>query len=149
MESAAERRLWDAFVLAASHEGAETSAVYLLGYVAEIVLKTAFYRERGLSRFVDTAAARRLARSYRAAYRRSPNDHDLQYWLFVLERIKSAHGRRLSPAFLGAVALRIGLLADNWNESLRYRDARPTPAELNQVLDSVEWIWKNRKRLWR
>lgn len=150
MELAAERRLSDAFILAVSSERSETAAVYLWGYVVEIVLKTAYFREMGRSRFVDISETRRLAATtYRGAYGRRGNDHDLLYWLFVLERVKFSHGHPIRPEYLGSLRLHIGIVADNWSESLRYHHAQPTPQELNEVYESVEWIWKNRNRLWR
>src|SRR5205085_11501029 len=38
LEEAAEQRFWDGFVLAAGSEPRPTGAIYVLGYVAELVL---------------------------------------------------------------------------------------------------------------
>ena len=48
MEQAAEQRYWDGMALATSDTGHETGAVYLLGYTAEILLKTACFRTAGI-----------------------------------------------------------------------------------------------------
>jgi hypothetical protein len=149
LERAAEQRFWDGLTLATAAERDETGAVYFLGYVVEILLKTAFFRERGLSRHVDTSSERRVARKYARVYGAPRNDHDLNYWLLVLERIRWVNRRPLHPALLGALRLRVGIIADNWSESLRYREAQPTMSELHDVFANVEWVFRRRRDLWR
>lgn len=140
LERVAEQRFWDGLTLAMSGERGAAGAIYLFGYVAEILLKTAYYRERGMSQYVDTSQERRTARQWSAGYGRPPNDHDLNYWIFVLERVRFVNHRPINPALLGAIRLRVGIVAGNWSEALRYRDDQPTDAELQEVYNEVDWL---------
>jgi hypothetical protein len=149
LDSAAMQRFWDGLVLATAGDSHAGGAVYPFGYVAEMLLKTAYFRERGVSRHVDTSGSRRDARRFASGYGRRANDHDLNYWVFVLERVRHANNRPIAPAFLGALKLRVGFIASNWSESLRYRDAQPTEQELHEMFSHVEWILEHRRRLWR
>lgn len=148
IESAAEQRFWDGLALVTSGGRGETGAVYLFGYVVEMLLKTAYFRVRGVARHADTSTERRHARRLAAGYGRR-NDHDLNYWVFVLERMRDVSGRPLDPAVSGAIRFRVGIVADHWNESLRYRDAQPTEDEIHDVLRNVEWIREHYKDMWR
>jgi hypothetical protein len=88
---------------------------------------------------MDTSSARNQARQWAAAYNRT-NDHDLNYWVFVLERIRVAHRRPIDPALLGAIQFAVARVAENWNESLRYRGDQPTDDDLREVYDQVNWL---------
>ncbi len=150
MERAAELRYYDGWALAVSGQGRYAGAVYLIGYAVEILLKTACYREMGVSRHVGTTD-RRLqirgvyAQQLKALYGRQPNDHDLDYWAFVLERLRVAHGRSMNAALAGAIRRSVGLLAGNWRETLRYRDCQPTETELIETLACADWFLANRR----
>jgi hypothetical protein len=148
IELAAEDRFWDGYALGASGDDRALGAVYLFGYLAEMLLKVAFFRARGVARHSDTAPERHAARTLAATYGRPRNYHDLKYWTFALERMRSANGRPLNAAFAGALTLRVSTLAYHWAESLRYRSVRPTESELHEVVDSVEWIFEHRSELW-
>jgi len=91
--NASQHRYWDGFALATSGETRNVGAVYLLGYVAEMLLKVAYFRIEGFPRHGDVdharSAARRQARLYRLQRR---NDHDLLYWRDLIERRRDERG---------------------------------------------------------
>ena len=146
LQRAAEQRFWDGLSLATSSEHCETGAIYLLGYTVEMLLKAAYYREQGVPRHVDTSQARKQARGLVSGYRR--NDHDLNYWVNVLEQLRILHKRPLDAATLGAIRLKVAAVEANWDESIRYRAVGPTETELNEVLGSADWLLKH-YRNWR
>ncbi len=148
MEAAARRRFWEGFILATSLENGETGAIYLFGYVIEILLKTAYYKVDGVSREQDTRQTRNQAGIIASVYGVRGNDHDLTRWLFLLERVRLARGNPFDSAFLGSVRYHVATVAVNWKETLRYRDIQPTDEELAQVYNSVEWVLRNSQALW-
>lgn len=48
LHSSAQERFWDGIELATTPDARRTAAIYMLGYVVEILLKVAFFRVRGL-----------------------------------------------------------------------------------------------------
>ena len=147
---ASQRRFWDGFALATSSEAHALGAVYLLGYVAEMLLKVAYYRIEGYPAYANVLAARQAARRQARLYalhRRS--DHDLLYWAALVERRRRERGLPYDPAFAAALQMHVRRVAENWTEALRYADVDATPDELQAVADSVEWLVANRARPWR
>jgi hypothetical protein len=128
--------------------GSEGAAIYLWGYVVEMLMKCAYFRIFGVARHVDTSFARSQAVTLARGYRRR-NDHDLNYWVFILERARCSQARPLDPALAGALTVKVRTLASHWNEALRYRDAQPTEHEVHEVLECVEWVQTHYNDLWR
>jgi hypothetical protein len=58
MESAADERFWDGVSLAKGDQPRRAGAIYLLGYVAEMVLKVAYFRFTGIPPSSDLGARR-------------------------------------------------------------------------------------------
>lgn len=154
LEIAAGERFWDGVTLAMAAEPRATGAVYMLGYVAEMLLVASCLRVAGVKPDVDVRGYMTLAnRDYRADYRdlyKRPegNDHELSFWLFVLERRRVAAGEPIDAAFHGALAFKVATIAQNWSEMLRYRSVRASEAELWDVIEAVDWIVQNSPRLW-
>jgi hypothetical protein len=146
IEQAAEERFWDGYALATHTDRRELGAVYLFGYVIEMLLKTAFYRVHGTPPYSDIGRDRRGART--GVGYRPRNDHDLSYWMHVLERARVVAGRPLDAALVGAMALNIAVASVHWRESLRYRAVVPAEQEVRELVSAVEWIRDHYSRLW-
>ena len=86
MERAAEQRFWDGLALAMGDAGHETGAVYLLGYVAEMFLKTACFRFVSVPAGQDIAPVLCAVRNH--ALWTGRNLHDLRSWIDFLIDIR-------------------------------------------------------------
>jgi len=137
--TAAEERFWDGFALATECGDRRMGAIYLFGYVAEILLKAAFYRAIGLA---DTAPVGLGAIRAHASWQ-GRNFHDIRALALLLVDHRRQTGAPFDPAFAGLLAMHAATVDANWNESLRYREISASDAEVVEVYRSVEWIRDN------
>jgi len=144
LHRAAMERYWDGVDLATSTEVRRTAAIYLLGYVTEILLKVAFYRVIGFppGQEVDLQAIKT-----HAAWKRT-NLHNLDGLADLLIAERSSRGMALDPAFAGQLKACALTVADHWRETLRYRYTVATETELVEVYQNVDWLRANATLLW-
>jgi hypothetical protein len=147
MERAAAQRFWDALVLATGEAGHEAGAIYLFGYVAEMLLKTAYFRFIGVPVGQDIAPVLRAVRNHSLWTGR--NLHDLRSWIDFLIDIRQLQGQPLSPLTAGAIRQRVLAVDAHWRESLRYTPQAATVIELDETFAGVEWLRDNHALLWR
>lgn len=149
---AAYSRFEEGMVLAANDK--RTAAIYLWGYVAEMLIKAAYFEFIGH----DPAAPITWQSELRPAIDRGrvnfriapwPNNgagHHVANWgqLLVLERA----ARNPYPSHFGLQvqqhSLRIGEI---WSEILRYRKNTAYPFEVDQVRQAVDWFMMNSEYL--
>jgi hypothetical protein len=156
LEDASEARYWEAMELFLRSQ--YFGAIYLLGYVAEIRLKTAVFRW-------DSAGASSLAgprmRPIRvfaraAGISTSPDGlHSLPWWAEILIRKRGNTSRPLDPKISGELMARASRLYSSWGVAMRYHaGGKETLAgieaekESSSVLADVDWIICNYTRLW-
>ena len=151
LERAAEDRFWDGLILAASEEGRELGSVYLLGYVAELLLKSAYYRVRGVPFDVDVRHELRGmdARARALGFAWQGNRHNLESVAQLLVAERRIRGNPLGAGIEVKLLGRIRLVSDMWSESLRYRSEPVGRDELNDVYSVVEWLRDKYAILWR
>jgi hypothetical protein len=146
---AAHQRFNDA--LALSVAGNRTAAIYLWGYSAEMILKTAYFVLKGMAENTsltwrgDIFPAINYGRSVRGIMWPSGGQgHNVRAWaeLLVLERALIP-GMAYSPEIgqeVQACGQRIGQL---WNETLRYHKDLAYQHEVTQVRQATEWLLTN------
>ncbi len=148
LERASELRFWDGLVLALGQEARPAGAIYLMGYVVECLLMLGYCRAKAARDDVDIhrdLLSRDYTRHYQRLYGKlKRNDHELAFLLFAFERERAARGQPLDAAFLGALTENVNRISSHWTESLRYRDVRPDPRELWEMVECVEWVFENR-----
>lgn len=147
MELAAAARYWDGLSLAINDRDRATGAVYLMGYTVEMLLKTAYYRARGLAPTDSVAAHLKGVRS-QADWHGCNNFHDLVAWAKFLVAVRANMKSPLDPVMGGAVVTYAAQLQSHWSEALRYRSSVASEVELHDVLRSVEWFQANYSALW-
>ena len=147
MKQAAERRLWDGLILALGGPGYETGAIYLMGYVAEMLLKSAYFQVTGVPVAQNIASHLQGARTH--ASWRGGNLHNLRSWFALLNDVRFLRGVPWSAVTAATVARHVFTVDAHWRESLRYSAFAATEAELNEVFISVDWLHANYDKLWR
>ncbi|NOT00053.1 MAG: hypothetical protein HOP29_05450 [Phycisphaerales bacterium] len=142
IESAQSDRYWEAMALAVSDGGHSYGACYLLGYVIELAIKSAYYRFVGASPVAD------VGRHLQASGLKGRERHDLEAWYEILFSSRIQRGNPMDPVVAGAFKQRIQVAARHWREILRYRRAIPAESECNELLGIADWLIRNHRSLW-
>lgn len=140
MKAAAETRLWDALTLAAGDTERGAGAIYLMGYVAEILLKTAYCE---FAKLAPNDPVYPFLRASAAA------THNLTGLLNILINTRITTGVPLDPVFAGNLIRHIDTIQSHCEVTMRYYDFAATAYEVEEVFASVEWIRRNYDLLWR
>lgn len=124
-------------------DGLRHGAVYLFGYVAEMLLKAAYFRLRpaganGTITFAHLQAAR--SRAIQLQLHWPGNLHSLVGWRNLLARERLVMGAPFPQTFeieLFAQTTRLALL---WSESMRYYHTKPTRVEIHDAHEAARWL---------
>ena len=153
MEAAADGRYEEGKKLV--QEGYFHAGIYLLGYAAEIWLKTALCRVDAALMPTDTVDAHVGPARYRWQRLfggRPPSGHDLLFLALALEDERRLAAKpqldAVSPVLSRIFNAIIGLLYDHWFVEMRYRRQDASAEEAQKVVDSVEWLKNNYLFLW-
>ena len=141
-QTAARARYMDGVTLAGA--GRSTAAIYVWGYVAEMVLKACYFSAIGFSydqpiRLTDLQAAR--AKSSGLGVPWQGNFHQIESWshLLVAERA-SMHGHAYPAAYASEIVGHAARLYRHWREWLRYHHNRAYAYEVAQARLTAEWF---------
>jgi hypothetical protein len=149
LEGAAPRRLEEAAVL--ERQGLLVGAVYLYGYVAEIVLGAAYFRMIGYRPEVEiTPAARKLAIAQAQQWKlMSSNPHDIPGWARLVIATRKQRSQGYPKSFRDEIIKQAEGLYAQWRPGLRYRVTVPASWEVKTIRLAAEWFKQNDQRLWR
>ncbi len=147
-EAAAENKYEAGFNLMASPQSGD--GVYLMGYVAELLLKSAYFRLRGFSsqQNIEMSDLRDAVQRHHLSL---PSDrfHDLERWgqLVLRERVLAY---LTNPSMEHDLQATVTRLNTNWSVKMRYLDLQGVDKQdVEDVLDDVIWIKTNHKDFWR
>jgi hypothetical protein len=149
LELASDDRLWEGIELLAA--GRTAGGVYLLGYVAEMVLKNACFLFDGACP-ADPVSAR-LGPMRRFGIDHFPmidreNYHSLIFWYHALLHKRRLAGRPLPPVLARQLGRRIAGIHRMWTVTMRYYpDGRFQPGDSAAIYDDVTWIYDRRLQL--
>lgn len=153
MERAGEVRFWEAFALATGSEPMRTGAIYLLGYVAELIIKCAYFRLRGVAALADVGPelkfAPRRAGTIHGGFTWKGNLHSIQNWASLLIIERRERGKPLPAPTHVSFLTEVSAIVAEWSEILRYKDAAATDNEFHNMFQSVDWLRMNCRQLWR
>ena len=148
LERAAEQRYREASLLAAN--GEPGGAVYLLGHVAEMLVKAAAFRfVRGGSPHDPIPAAERDAveKTIRIDLKLHPDyirltqgPHNFLGWAHWLVLVS---GARYTPALGATLLSHADAVFTHWDPNMRYHELSVTPAMLAVVRPSTDWLRAN------
>jgi hypothetical protein len=151
MELAATDRYWEGRALMTT-PGREGGGVYLLGYVAEMLLKTAYFR-------FDGAGQRDLVRPRLVPARNKcgvlnisldyESYHSLHFWKELLVRFRHYRRCRLGVDLETQLNWRIRRLYRTWWVGMRYLADQAEPGDVTDVFDDVTWLRDHHSLLWR
>ena len=137
------------------------SGTYLLGYVAEVRLKCAYFRFKEgvflqaggyeVDRAKLNAAKQEAARLAALVNVTAPNFgsyHSLQFWAFLLRESRSDQGKSWESSFDQKFRACTDRLHNNWNVAMRYFPDTSLTLDSSAVQDDVLWLDTNYKILW-
>ena len=147
---AAEERWLDVQELLARGHG--TGAVYLAGYVAEFLLKSAVLRFDGAPPYAEVYP--RLGPLKKWAAKTLPglpftNYHDVWFWAHVLRKKRADQGRPLDAPVAQNLMRTAYRVSRRWSVELRYFGFEVATASARSVFEDVAWIKKSHPTLWR
>lgn len=162
MQLALDCRYEDAWALSLC-ENRHTGAIYLLGYVAEMSLKVAYFLAargadaclapwRKLAEYASSHAAELRERGAELAEVDAESlsgFHDLDYWRVLLVDVQRQQGISWSADFIAEWRSAIAVVKDNWCVGLRYASEFATYTDFETVDRGAAWLRANRVRLWR
>lgn len=140
--------------LALLDAGYQDGGIYLLGYVAEMILKTAFCQ-------IDTTAplyvtvesrfgiAERHWPRVSSLPRPSGYKHSLIFWEAVLPAERTARGKPALGIMVSETLSRcVRDVVENWGVKMRYQQSNATVQEADSVRSAVAWMHDNQRSLW-
>lgn len=146
-QSAAEDRYWEAISLMTN--GYLAGGIYLIGYVAEMLLKSAYFAFCGerLTTLVWPLMAPAWAAGvgyFPGSFSSSNRDyHNLDFWTRLLREERRRQGVAL-PWHMDAEYLdytrRLYVI---WWAEMRYRHAQATSQDAEDALEAVSWLRKH------
>ena len=137
--------------------GSASGGVYLLGYVAEMLLKNAYFRFTG-ARLSDEVGPR-LGPAKAAGRDRYGNGlipnidheayHSLRFWAMLLQAKRTEQEQSWANIdFTLEFERCTERLYNNWWVEMRYRRSLAKPEEALQALNDVGWLRTNQRTLW-
>ena len=148
---AASERNADAAALAAA--GRRTAAIYLYGYVAEMLLKAAYFRliRYGDADPIDIVALRSAVGENPASMSRSlglpgtRNLHDLSAWANLIVAYRTSRTLVYADTTLAATLIEhVAMIHDRWTETIRYHKNTAYQHELVRVAGACDWLTNHR-----
>ena len=140
-------------IVGQSDQNTVATGIYLLGYVAEMILKVAYFR------FYKPETGNMISSRLFPTRERAKNEglviddekfHSLAFWLTMLLYEREQERRPIRPKELELnLRRRIDRLYQNWWVDMRYRAAPATVQDGLDVLEDVTWLIKHHTHLWR
>ena len=126
------------------------AAIYIFGYVAEMILKTAYFRVVGNSLAAPVKPMLSPARSRGEELIPGVNHdsyHSLRFWSELLRAERSDQGRGLLTDTENSLIEHTNNLYDKWMVEMRYHPNKATEADALEVAEAVQWLFNNRIEL--
>lgn len=141
-ELAREARLWDGVSLWCGRR--EQGSVYLLGYHAEMSLKSAYFRFRGdpSTTLIDRSQLNTAAARAGLLGVATPPEafHSLRFWRDLLVAERLARGLPLPTLVQNELHRHVETLYSRWSVHLRYQAPVSTLADVETVAAAAEWL---------
>lgn len=149
LELARGERLWDAVALW-DHRRSQ-GAVYLFGYHAEMSLKLAYFRWRGLAAsttldrpLLNTAAVRAGVLHVATPHE---NFHSPRFWRDLLLAERAAANRALGSVLATDLHAHVEAVYTRWRVEMRYDPPKTSGRDVELAQSAVDWIDRNLSRL--
>ena len=144
-------------------QGHRDGGIYLLGYVAEMVLKLGYCRlDRAMA--MDSPVASRMVvaqQRWRSVFRGTSwrtifghneelDRHNLvALWLCIQDGRQRLGLPTMEREVARLADFYVYAIDENWLVAMRYRGQYATESEAITVRDAVEWLYTNQAELWR
>ncbi|MCI0701842.1 MAG: hypothetical protein L0241_12230 [Planctomycetia bacterium] len=148
---AATERYADAAAIVTARR--RTAAIYLYGYVVEMLLKAAYFRLVGYGDAdpIDVVALRAAVGESSASMSRTlglpgtRNFHDLSAWVNLIVAYRASRSLVYAEAGFGmTLTAQVTVIDDRWTETIRYHKNTAYQHELDRVAGSCEWLVNHR-----
>jgi hypothetical protein len=146
-ESAADQRFSEAELL--GKHGHNLIAIYLYGYVVEILCKAACYRfdGKGIRDEIDEAYRKQVALKAQSYNITIHGPHDLVGWARLLVERKKHIRPDCDRELLQHVESNAEVVYKHWRPEMRYRATQAIDPQLQDVRAATLWIHSNYERI--
>lgn len=143
-------RLDDGLSLGKRHR--RLGGIYLMGYFAEMSLKSAFFQLLGFRAdepitMKDLRTAAALARRDLRVHKDSEGFHGLVFWFQAILALRDHLGQNQSVDLSRELGWRIQRIAANWRVSMRYSRDITVPEDWSDFVFDVHWVRANCDKL--
>lgn len=144
--------------LALIEGGDATTGIEQLGYAAEMLLKSAYFRfmksRIGLQRITSTITGQMLRDAAREGVRLhiryDPESyHSLRFWALLLAAIRKDHAQPLPLEVENEMLTRMKELHALWMIEHRYQNKNYGSTDVARMDVNVTWLLENHEQLWR
>ena len=151
VEQALESRLEEGRLLIAS--GLFDGRIYLLGYVAEMLLKIGYMKvvSPGIRPTANVGSYNKQALTVGKTlnpYIDADGFHSILFWAVLIEGIRRGKNLPLPSSFAIEFEQRTRRLQQNWKVDMRYLPPRATLAEATEMLEDVLWLRREQSAIW-
>ncbi len=146
-ELASSERLWEGWAVAAHLSLGAKGAAYLLGYVAEMCLKAAFFRARNTSPHADIWSMRRVLlaaanQQSHGKYGAPEAFHDLDALCDALVWEQKNLGRPLGE-LESELRQHVAMLSRWWSVRMRYQPGSLSEKAVAECWNGADWLKTN------
>jgi len=126
--------------------GCPGGAIYLYGYVVEMVLKAASYRMLGVGANDPLEATRPIVEEWIAEYvlrnkKKKVRPHDLDAWArWLVYSRANLHGAAYPHPFSLDLGSNTAVVLQYWEPSMRYHQLPCSPADEADVRAAAQWF---------
>lgn len=149
LERAAQRRFEEADILSSTRR--HLAAIYLYGYVVEMCLTAAVFRNAGFPRHapIDRDTRQRRMAQARQLGVMSSDAHPLSGWARFLLWQRSARSvpKNAVLELLRSSVSKAEAAYRHWRPELRYKLADVTPEQVREVRQAAAWFLEHQNRL--
>jgi hypothetical protein len=149
-ELARQERMWDAVALWSAQR--IQGGIYLLGYHAEMTLKSAYFRLRGepANYIVDRTVLRTTVSRARLLGVTTPDEryHSPRFWRDILLAERLVGARPLSPQLAQDLRRYVDVIYARWAVEMRYRAPMGTIGDLEVSISAIDWLDRNYVKLY-
>ncbi len=147
---AADERYWEGYELLLA--GRSFASIYLWGYVAEMLLKSAALRFDGAqpSELVGPRLGPAKTKAKELIGDIDPeNYHSLVFWALLLRELRRRKNQAFHPSIGKELSNRAKRLYVHWRVNMRYRKLVIGADDAKKVLEDVDWFRRQSNQLWR
>ncbi len=133
-------------------EDTRAGGIYLLGYVAEMVMKAAYFRFTGAEsedRVLWLIEGKEFKDVARQVGSPSEHNHSIEFWLEALLNERKRKNRTLPRHLQMTLQTYVQTIHNGWSVEMRYLALQFSGTEWREYQTAIQWLKNRHQTLWR